>query len=150
MNNLGRNKTLWLKKQNCVFKDVHESWHKENDYSTEIWTEHNEYVGLADLSSKHQFEINFIYRHRLTNLMSINRAKGLPLSEYGCNAVSVGFNEKDQEWYGWTHRGYGHFGIGYEVVKGSICDCGSHKYPFKVKTLEEAKQLAIDIAERLD
>ena len=150
MNNLGRNKTLWLKKQGCVFKETHQPYQKPDEFSTEIWTEHNEYVGLADLSPRHQSEINFIYMHRLTNLMSINRAKGLPLSETGCNAVSVGFNEKEQKWYGWTHRGYGAFGIGYEVIKGSICDYGTHRYPFKVKTLEQAKQLAIDIAECLD
>lgn len=150
MNKLGKNKTLWLKKQGCIFVDEeHEEWQREGDYSTSIWTKEHEYVGLADLG-KNEDEVNFIYRHRLTNLMSINRAKGLPLSEHGCNAVSIGFNEKDQEWYGWTHRGYVRFGIGYEVVKGSICDCGTHKYPFKVKTLEEAKQLAIDIAEYLD
>ncbi len=148
MNNLGRNKTLWLKKQGCVFKESR-LFDEDNKTSTEVWTDHNEYVGLADLGKK-EYSVNFIYRHRLTNLMSIRRAQGLPLSKTGCNTVSIGFNEKDQKWYGWTHRGYGHFGIGYEVVKGSICDYGSHKYPFKVKTLEEAKQLAIDIAECLN
>ena len=150
MNKLGRNKALWLKKQGCIFVDEeHEDWQREGDYSTSIWTKEHEYVGLADLG-KHEDIVNFIYMHRLTNLMSINRAKGLPLSEHGCNTVSIGFNEKEQQWYGWTHRGFGRFGIGYEVVKGSICDCGTHKYPFKVKTLEEAKQLAIDIAEYLN
>ena len=144
MNNLGRNKTLWLKKQGCVFR---EPYQKLGEFKTEIYSEYGEYVGLADLGKKED-SVNFIYKHRLTNLMSIDTAKGFPTAT--SNTVSIGFNEKDQEWYGWTHRGYGHFGIGYEVEKGSICDCGSHKYPFKVKTLEEAKQLAIDIAEYLD
>jgi hypothetical protein len=145
MNKLGRNKTLWLKNQKCVFKKLRQS----KEAYTEIFTEYGEYIGLADLG-KYEREVNFIYRHRLTNLMSINRAKGLPLCKCGCNAVSIGFNEKEQQWYGWTHRGFGRFGIGYEVVKGSICDYGTHEYPFKVKTLEEAKQLAIDIAEYLN
>lgn len=149
MNNLGRNEILWLKKQGCLFIDEHESWHEEGCYSTNIVTEHNEYVGLADLG-KNAHGVNFIYKHHLTNLMSLNRAKGLPLSTTGCNAVSVGFNEKEQAWYGWTHRGFGKFAIDYEVVEGSIMDNGEHKYPFKVKTLEQAKQLAIDIAEYLD
>lgn len=150
MNNLGRNKELWLKRQGCLLIDKHEDWQPDDDYNTIIVTDHNEYVGLADLKERHQTNVNFIYKHRLTNLMSVRRVKGLPLSKTGCNTVSIGFNEKEQEWYGWTHRGYGHFGIGYEVKKGSICDYGTHKYPFKVKTLEEAKQLAIDIAECLD
>ncbi len=149
MNNLGRNKTLYLKRQGCIFKESNRFYGDNTTTLTEIWTDHNEYVGLADLGKK-ESTVNFIYKHRLTNLMSINRAKGLPLSETGCNAVSIGFNEEEQKWYGWTHRGYGAFGIGYEVVKGSICDYGTHKYPFKVKALEEAKQLAIDIAECLN
>ena len=145
MNKLGRNKSIWLKKQNCIFKEE-----QENNYcSTSIWTEYGEYIGLADLGNK-DYSIAFIYKHRLINLMSINRAKGLPLSKYGCNTVSIGFNEKEQAWYGWTHRGFGKFYIGYEVVEGSIMDYGNHKYPFKVETLEQAKELAADIADYLD
>ena len=151
MNNLGRNKTLWLKRQECVFKES-KLFDEDNTTSTEIRTDHNEYIGLADLPPRHQFNINFIYRHRLTNLMSINRAKGLPLSKEGCNTVSIGFSEKEQKWYGWTHRGYGAFGIGYEIVKDSIMDTkdAKYQYPFKVKTLEQAKELAIHIAEHLN
>lgn len=149
MNRLGKNKTLWLKKHGCVFKDIHESWHEPGESSTEIYTTYGEYVGLADLGDK-AFNINFIYKHRLINLMSINRAKGLPLSTTGCNAVSIGFNEEEQAWYGWTHRGYGKFYIGYQIKEGSICDYGEHKYPFTIQTLEQAKMCAIDIAECLD
>lgn len=150
MNKLGRNKTLFLKRQGCVFKES--KWFDDDKTpSTEIWTDHNEYVGLADLG-KRESTVNFIYKHRLTNLMYINRAKGLPLSEYGCNAVSIGFSEKEQKWYGWTHRGYGAFGIGYEIKQGSIMDSvdAKYQYPFKVETLEQAKELAIHIAEYLD
>ena len=150
MNKIGRNKTLWLKRQGCIFKES--EWFKEdNTTATEIWTDHNEYVGLADLG-KRASNVNFIYKHRLTNLMSINRADGLPLSKDGCNAVSIGFSEREQKWYGWTHRGYGAFGIGYEVKQGSIMDTKDAKYPypFKVETLEQAKELAIHIADYLD
>ena len=150
MNKLGRNKTLYLKRQCCVFKES-TLFDEDNTTSTEIWTDHNEYVGLADLG-KHEDNVNFIYKHRLTNLMSISRAMGKPLSETGCNAVSIGFSEKEQKWYGWTHRGYGAFGIGYEVKHGSIMDTKDAKYPypFKVETLDQAKELAIHIADYLD
>lgn len=143
MNNIGRNKTNWLLKNECVFIET------PNDIYTSIYTKHNEYVGLADLGNK-AYSVNFIFKHRLTNLMSINRAKGLPLNKSGCNTVSVGFNEKEQCWYGWTHRGFGKFYIGYEVVKDSIMDFGKHKYPFVAKTLKDCLMLAIDIAEYLD
>ena len=150
MNKLGRNKTLYLKRQGCVFKES-KMFDEDNTTSTEIWTNYNEYIGLADLG-KNEDTVNFIYKHRLTNLMSINRAMGKPLSKTGCNAVSIGFSEKEQKWYGWTHRGYGAFGIGYEVKQGSIMDTkgAKHPYPFKVETLEQAKELAIHIADYLD
>ena len=150
MNKLGRNKTFYLQRQGCVFKES-KLFDEDNTTSTEIWTDHNEYVGLADLG-KRAYNVNFIYKHRLTNLMSINRAKGQPLSETGCNTVSIGFSEKEQKWYGWTHRGYGAFGIGYEIVKDSIMDTkdAKYQYPFKVETLDQAKELAIHIAEWLD
>lgn len=150
MNKLGRNKTLYLKRQGCVFKES-KLFDEDNTTSTEIWTDHNEYVGLADLG-KHEDNVNFIYKHRLTNLMSISRAMGKPLSKTGCNAVSIGFSEKEQKWYGWTHRGHGAFGIGYEVKQGSIMDTkdARYPYPFKVETLEQAKELAIHIADYLD
>lgn len=147
MNRIGKYKTLYLEKQGCVFKESN-IFNEGNITSTEIWTDHNEYVGSADLGEI-EGNVNFIYKHRLTNLMSINRAKGLPLSETGCNTVSIGFNEKEQAWYGWTRWGYGKFYIGYEIKKGSIMDTkdAKYQYPFKVETLEQAKELAIHIAE---
>lgn len=149
MNKLGRNKTLYLKRQGCVFKES-KMFDDDNTTSTEIWTDHNEYIGLADLG-KRESTVNFIYKHRLTNLMSINRAKDLPLDADSCNTVSIGFSEKEQSWYGWTHRGFGKFYIGYEIKKGSIMDIkgAKYQYPFKVETLEQAKELAIHIADYL-
>ena len=33
MNNIGRNKTLWLKKQGCIFFDEeHEAWQKDGEH----------------------------------------------------------------------------------------------------------------------
>lgn len=149
MNKIGRNKTNWLLKQGCVFKESEIFNEYEHTTDTNIYTQYGEYVGLADLGKK-EFHINFIYRHRLTQLSSVNRALGIPLSTTGCNAVSIGFSEKEQAWYGWTHRGFGKFYIGYEVKEGSIMDADWHKYPFKVETLKQAKQLAIYIAEYLN
>jgi len=141
MNNLRKEKTNYLKEIGCVFV--------EEGTDTIVKTKYDEYVGLADLG-KEAYCIDFIYKHKLTNLMGIQRAKGLPNSIYGCNPVSIGFNEEEQKWYGWTHRGYGSFGIGYEIVKDSIMDFGNHKYPFVAKTLDDCLMLAIDIAEYLN
>ena len=147
MNKLGANKTNWLLKNDCVF--IKEPNGYDNNFSTAVKTKHGEFVSLADLGEKAD-TVNFIYKHRLTNLMGINRAKGLPNSKNGCNPVSIGFNEEEQAWYGWTHRGYGKFNVGYQVKKSSILDFGNHKYPFTCKTLEDCKMLAIAISECLD
>ena len=147
MNKIGKNKTNWLLKNGCVFIEIPNDY--DNKISTQITTKYNEYIGLADLGEK-AYCVNFIYKHRLTNLMSIDRARGLPLRPYSCNPVSVGFNEKEQAWYGWTHRGYGKFYVGYEVKENSIMDRGNHKYPFIANTLDDCLMLAIDLADYLD
>ena len=148
MNNIGRNKTNWLLKQECVFKPG-VIYDEDDSQGTVVRTKYGEYITLADLGDK-CFTVNFIYKHRLSQLSSINRARGLPLDKNSCNTVSIGFSEKEQAWYGWTHRGYGKFYIGYEVKEGSIIDNSWHKYPFKVETLDQAKELAIHIADYLN
>ena len=58
------------------------------------------------------------------------------------NVCSIGFCEKDQKWYGWSHRAISGFGIGDELTDE---DCGGPKE--KAKTLEDAKELAIAFAD---
>jgi hypothetical protein len=141
MNNLGPKKLKWLEDQGCYFEQ------DKSDLicdSTQIYINTNNgkvYVGLADLGEKED-TVNFIYKHRLTKLDT-----AFPGS--GCQPVSIGFNEKEQAWYGWTHRGFGKFDIGYKVKKGSILDRGKFAYPFKCKTLEDCKDLAIAFADDL-
>lgn len=85
----------------------------------------------------------------------------------GCNdgdsgICSIGFSEKEQKWYGWSHRAMYGFGIGYVVKKGSCCaspgvteewlrdhpeDDFSLPVGFKVKTLADAKRAAIAFAD---
>lgn len=48
----------------------------------------------------------------------------------------VGFSPKDNKWYGWSHLVIQGFSIGSEYKKG---DCN-----YVAKTLEDAKQMAID------
>lgn len=158
MNNIGKYKRDWLDKNGCIFKDVKDKYIKD-DYSeaikTEVWTVDGEYVTLADLPNKYQYTVNFIYKHRLTKLMSLARAKGLQLEKGSCNPVTIGFSEKEKAWYGWTHRGYGKFYIGYEIKKDSIMDSINPnypriKYPFKCETLEDCKECAMKIVEELN
>ena len=57
---------------------------------------------------------------------------------------SIGFSEKEQKWYGWSHRAIYGFGIGSKVKKG---DCGYNGKTWTAKTLDDAKQMAKDFAD---
>ncbi len=55
----------------------------------------------------------------------------------------LGFSEKEQKFYGWSHRAIYGFGIGHKVKKGNM----PHKYEGKTaKTLEDAKRFAVAFA----
>lgn len=57
------------------------------------------------------------WAYRLCKLRGIKPEKRTPDS----NVCSIGFCEKEQKWYGWSHRAIYGFGIGGEVKPG---DCG--------------------------
>ena len=61
----------------------------------------------------------------------------------GHNVPSIGFSEKEQKWYGWSHRAIYGFGVGSKVKKG---DCAYNGKEWTAKTLDDAKQMAIDFA----
>jgi len=63
-------------------------------------------------------------------------------SHCGC---SIGFCEKEQKWYGWSHRAIYGFGIGSTVTEGH-CAFTPEKGTWTATNLEEAKQIAIDFA----
>ena len=90
MNNLGPKKKKWLEDQGCYFVDETDSFDPAGE-NTNIYINTNNgkvYVGLADLGEK-ESTVNFIYKHRLTNLDT-----AFPGS--GCQPVSIGFSEDEQ------------------------------------------------------
>lgn len=60
-----------------------------------------------------------------------------------CGEGSIGFSEKEQKWYGWSHRAIYGFGVGH-VVEDGDCAVGTDgiKVGFKCKTLDDCKKLA--------
>ncbi len=63
---------------------------------------------------------------------------------------SIGFNEQEQKWYGWSHRGICGFGIGDKIFKHRF---GNDQTPFiqhgskPIKNMKDAKKAAIRFAE---
>lgn len=78
---------------------------------------------------------------------------------------SIGFSEKEQKWYGWSHRALFGFGIG-DVVKEGDCTASSgwvdeylEEHPeadrslpvgFKATTLGDTKKMAIAFADSVN
>ncbi|KKK62132.1 hypothetical protein LCGC14_3007390 [marine sediment metagenome] len=78
------------------------------------------------------------------------------------NVCSIGFCQKEQKWYGWSHRAIFGFGIGDVVKEGDCCaESGwteeylvehpeeDRRLPvgFEAKTLDDAKRMAVAFAE---
>lgn len=96
--------------------------------------------------------------YRLCKKFGIKPEKSQPTH----NICSIGFCEKEQKWYGWSHRALYGYGIGHIAKKGN-CETTSgnideylKEHPeedvrvpigFKVNTLEDAKKCAIAFAE---
>ena len=77
------------------------------------------------------------------------------------NVCSIGFCEREQKWFGWSHRAIYGYGIGDVVIEDSCCASSgwTDKYlaehpeadmslpvGFEAKTLEDAKRMAIAFA----
>jgi hypothetical protein len=85
---------------------------------------------------------NIRFAYFLTNLNSLQG------TSKDSKTVSVGYNPKERKWYGWSHRAKYGFGIGSTVKKGDIAYV-EEKGEWTAKTLEDAKQMAIDFAENI-
>jgi len=77
------------------------------------------------------------------------------------NVCSIGFCEKEQKWYGWSHRAIYGFGVGSKVEKGDCCTSSGYtkeylkEHPdddlslpvgFVAKDIIDAKRMAIAFA----
>jgi len=76
------------------------------------------------------------------------------------NVCTIGFCEREQKWYGWSHRARGSFGIGHVVQEGNVeAESGyteaylvDHPDPlplpvgFTCKTLDDCRRCAIAFA----
>jgi len=85
--------------------------------------------------------------------------EGVPCPHRVC---SIGFSEKDNKWYGWSHRAIYGFTIGDKVKEGDCCASSgwtqeflddhpeadvSLPVGFTAKTMEDARKMAIAFAE---
>lgn len=101
---------------------------------------------------------NSVWAHRLVVQRGIAPEKSSPSH----SVCSIGFCERDQKWYGWSHRAIYGFGIGDVAKEGDVVtvsgwtdeyleehpeDDRSLPVGFEVKTLDDAKLAAIAFAD---
>ena len=88
-----------------------------------------------------------------SNALESMAKRKMTLSEYlekkGIKRVgegNIGFCEKEQKWYGWSHRAIYGFGVGSKITKDSAA-YKPDKGEWTAKTLHDAKRMAKDFAE---
>lgn len=111
-----------------------------------VYNKDNKYVGdLEDFK-------NLVEHYGITKIQTYNDN----------NVCSIGFNEKENRWYGWSHRAIHSFGVGDEVKEHDLTNTSGYvdsyikEHPekdlslpvgFKAKNLEDAKRMAIAFAD---
>ena len=88
--------------------------------------------------------------------------RGIAPETSGGSVCCIGFSEREQKWYGWSHRARYGFKVGDVVEKGDCCASSGwtdeyladhpeedRRLPvgFEAKTLEDAKRMAVAFAE---
>ena len=104
---------------------------------------------------------HYIGNPKTARFLIIRRGIKPELADPSHKVCSIGFCEKDQKWYGWSHRAIFGFGIG-DIVKEGDCTTNSgwtdeylKEYPeddislpigFQAKDLVDAKRMALAFA----
>ena len=113
-----------------------------------------------EMKSAYTPEGHYIGRSKFAHFLCKKRGIKPELADSNDNVCSIGFSEKKQKWYGWSHREIYGFGIGH-ITKEGDCTTEAGVLPeyltpendkrvpvgFEVKTLEDAKLCAIAFAE---
>lgn len=89
-----------------------------------------------EMSSK---EAQLLYK--AASVEKLKKKHGITKMEDG-----VGFSPTEKKWWGWSHRGAYGFGVGDKMKKGDAGYIPS-KGAWTAKTMEDAKQMAVDFAE---
>jgi hypothetical protein len=82
---------------------------------------------------------------RMARLLIVKRGIKPELRTPESRVCSIGFCEREQKWYGWSHRAIYGFGIGDTFDEGD-CGAGELGVGFTAKTLDDAKRMACAFA----
>ena len=113
----------------------------------EVRTEEVEHAGMGPVILKSAYTPEGLYLGDPHMARFLIMKKGIKpeLAEPQDNICTVGFCERDQKWYGWSHRAINGFGLGSSIKEG---DC-TNQLPLgtTAHNLEEARTMAADFAD---
>lgn len=90
------------------------------------------YVGLKGLCDKKESIIDLLAKYEITKLDSLDDWESDKKYPVAC----IGFSEKFQTWYGWSHRAFYGFQIGSKVSIGDCAYRSPNKEDFEKRALE--------------
>jgi len=120
------------------------------DYDYIIRVEEIEREGMPKVIIKSGYTLDGKHIGDLKMTKFICEKLGIKKPEYkrsDSTICSIGFSEKDQKWYGWSHRAIFGFKIGDVVKKGDCTASSGLPIGFKARTLEDCKRMAIAFAD---
>ena len=96
---------------------------------------------------KSAYNLNGVYIGDAKTAFRLCQTKGIKPEgiKKDSGVCSIGFCEKDNKWYGWSHRAIYGFGIGKKITN-KASGFTRIKKPFIIKSLVEAKRVAIKFA----
>jgi hypothetical protein len=116
----------------------------------EIWT----HMGNEPTPMKSAYSPSGDYIGRSVDAYRLCVKRGIaPEKRPGSQAhapCSIGWCEREQKWYGWSHRAIYGFGIGAKITKNHVAygseESGGLPLGFTAQTLDDAKRIAIAFA----
>ena len=115
----------------------------------EIWMINKDETSKVEMHSGYSFGGGYIGDMKDVAYLVDKRGITPELSNKKNTTCSIGFNEKENKWYGWSHRAICGFGLGNKIFDGKY---GDGKALFtqhgdkEITNLEEARQAAVNFA----
>jgi len=114
------------------------------------------------IKSAYTLNGDYVGSPRIAHRLIVKRGIKPELANLKDHVCSIGFCEREQKWYGWSHRAIYGFGVGSEVKEGDCCASSGYtedylkEHPdddlslpigFVARDLVDAKQMAIAFAD---
>lgn len=111
----------------------------------ELW-EHFSTTKPTPMKSAYTPKGEYIGSSATAHYLCVKRNITPTLKTSKSNVCSIGFCSPEQKWYGWSHRAIYGFGVG-DVINNDDVVASVFPIGYKIKTIEDAKKVAIAFAD---